>query len=171
MKTLTKIILFFDKTMIGLTIAVLSAIIFTVMSFIYAENTEKKNNYLKITLTDIQSLSKEVIQIKTIVESREKKIGLRKTAGVVSTLEKILKSLRLEAQVIKPLEKKKINEFIEENAELEIQGTNLNSIINLLYKIEISPMPMKIKNAAIKTTFEDTNKFIVKLTISLLSKG
>ncbi len=86
-------------------------------------------------------------------------------------MEKILKSLGLEARVIRPMEKKKANEFAEENAELEIQGTDLNRIVNLLYKIETFPVPMKIKNAAIHTTFEDPDKFIVKLTISLLSKG
>jgi hypothetical protein len=140
------------------------------MSFIYAGNIERKNNKLKTQLTDIQSLSNEVIQIKAIVESKEKKIGLRKSTGIVSTLEHILKSLELEAQVIKPLQKTNINEFTEENAELEMHNADLNSIVNLLYKIDISPVPMKIKSAAIKSTFEDPDKFIVKLTISLLSR-
>jgi hypothetical protein len=51
-----------------------------------------------------------------------------------------------------------------------MHNADLNSIVNLLYKIYISPVPMKIKSAAIKSTFEDPDKFIVKLTISLLSR-
>jgi hypothetical protein len=170
MKQFLKKILFFDRTVIVLSIAVLSAGIFTVVSFIYSGNIEQTNIRTKTRLTDIQSLAKETAHIKTAVNSRENKIGLRKTTGVVSALEKTLKSLGIEARALKPLEKKRINEFIEENAELEVQGANLNSIVNLLYKIEVSPYPMKIKNAALKTTFEDPDKFILKLTVSLMSK-
>ncbi|GBD95470.1 MAG TPA: hypothetical protein ENG83_02625 [Nitrospirae bacterium] len=171
MKRLAEKIIFFDKTISVLAVAVTIALIFTVMSFIYAGNMEKKNNELKTRLTGIQSLSREVIQIKTVVESKEKKISLRKSTGVVSVLEQILKSLGLEAKEIKPLKKIKVSEFTEENAELEIQDVDLNSIVNLLYKIDISPLPMKIKSAAINSTFEDPDKFILKLTVSLLSRG
>lgn len=171
MKKLAGKILFFDKAILVLSFAILLAVILTVMSVIYAENYESKNRQLKIRLSEIQSLSKDIVQIKAVVESRENKIGLKQATGVVSTLENILKTLGLEAQVIKPLGKTKISEFTEDNAELEIQGADLNSIVNLLYKIDISPVPMKIKTAAIKTTFEDPDKFIFKLTISLMSKG
>jgi hypothetical protein len=135
------------------------------------KNTEGKNNQLKTRFNEIESLTDEVIQIKTIVESKEKKIGLRKSGGIVSSLEQVLKKLGLAANVIKPLGNKKVSVFMEENAELEILNIDLNSIVNLLYKIENSPVPMKIKNASINTTFENPDKFILKLTISLLSKA
>jgi hypothetical protein len=163
--------LYFDKTLIVLTVAALAAAIFIVMSFIYAGNTERKNSQLNAQLADIQSIAGKIVRIRTIVGSKEKKIGLKKSMGVVSTLEQVLNGLGLEAQVIRPLDKTRINEFIEENAELEIQNTDLNSIVNLLYKIDRSPFPMKIKNAAIETTFQDPDKFILKLTISLMSRA
>lgn len=171
MKKLSGKILFHNKAILVLSFAITLAVILTVMSVIYAQNYESKNRRLKTSLSGIQSLSKDIVQIKAVVESKEKKIALKQSAGVVSTLENILKTLGLEAQVIKPLGKSKINEFTEDNAELEIQGADLNSIVNLLYIIDISPAPMKIKAAAIKTTFEDPDKFIFKLTISLMSKG
>ncbi|GBD96306.1 MAG TPA: hypothetical protein ENG75_04760 [Nitrospirae bacterium] len=171
MKTLAGKIIFFDKTISVLAVTMIIALIFTVMSFIYAGNMERKNRGLKTRLTAVQSLSRQVIQIKTVVESKEKKTGMRKSTGVVSALEQILKSLGLEAKEIKPLGKMKAGEFTEENAELEIQDVDLNSIVNLLYKIDISPLPMKIKSAAINSTFEDPDRFILKLTVSLLSRG
>ncbi len=171
MNTSARKILFFDKTILFLSIAVLSVTIFTVITALYAKKYENENNRLRTQLAEIQSLSKDVVRIKTSVESKEKKIDIKKSAGVVSTLEQILTGLGLEARVIRPLDKLKINGFTEENAELEIQGADLNSIVNLLYKIEISPLPLKIKTADIKTTFEDPNKFIFKLTVSLMSKG
>ncbi len=120
---------------------------------------------------EIQAFAGDVIEIKSFVESKEKKIGLRKSSGVVSTLEQVLKNIGLKAKKIKPLNKKKVDVFTEDNAELEIENTDLNSIVNLLYKIENSRVPLKIKTAAIKTTFENPDKFILKLTVSLLSKG
>lgn len=111
-----------------------------------------------------------MIQIKDIAESKERKIGLTKITGAFPALQQLLDSLELKAKAIKPLEKKKIKEFTEEDAELEIEGINLNQIVNLLYRIENSPFPLKVKNAAMKTAFENQNVFILNITASLISK-
>lgn len=166
---LNKIILTDRYILIALT-AVILAVIFLFITFISANNLERKNEKLKEQLTEMHVLNEELINIKDIVESKEKKIGLTKTSGVVSTLEQMLKNLGLSAKEIKPLEKKKVKEFTEEAAELEIEDIDLNKIVNLLYKIENSPVPLKIKSATIKTTFENPDKFILKLTTSLISK-
>jgi hypothetical protein len=171
MKPLTRNILFYDKTILVLSFAILLTVILTVMSVIYAGNYEGKNTELKNRLSEMRSLSRDVVQIKAVVESKEIKIGLKKSAGIVSTLEQLLKTHGLEAQVIKPLGKTKIDEFTEDNAELEIVNADLNSIVNLLYKIDISPVPLKIKSASVKSSFEDPDKFTLKLTVSLMSKG
>lgn len=171
MKKSLKKILFFDTISLILIMVLILVSAFTVITSIYANGIAKKNNTLKTQLTEIQSLSKRFINIKNIVESKENKIGLTKTAGVVSTLEQTLNSLGLKANIIKPLEKRRINEFIEEDAELEIKGIDLNSIVNLLYKIDNSPVPMKIKQTLIKTAFEDPDKFTLKITVSLISKA
>lgn len=164
-------ILFFDKPLLVLVFALLTALIVTGISFIYAGTYESKNRQLKTDLLNIRSIAGDVITLKTVVQSREKKTERKNTAGVVSTLEQILKTLGLEASAIKPLGRTKAGEFTEDNAELELQGTDLNSIVNLLYKIDISPVPLKIKNTSLKTTFEDPDKFVLKLTVSLMSKG
>lgn len=171
MKSRIRKILFFDKALLALSFMILVTIIFTVISVIYAGNFENKNRELKNQISELQTLSGEVIQLKAVVESKENKISLKKSAGIVSTLEQILKTLNLEAKIIKPLGTTKLAEFTEENAELEIQGTDLNSIVNLLYRIDISLAPLKIKNALVKTTFEDPEKFILKFTVSLMSRG
>ena len=170
MKTLSEKILLFDKPILFLSIAILLTIIIIVISVISSGNYKDKNAQLKDRLSEIVSMSEDVVKIKAVVESKENKIGRKKSAGIVSTLEGILKTLGLKAQVIKPLGKTKISEYTEDNAELEIHGADLNSIVNLLFKIDISPVPMKVKAAAIKTTFEDPDKMIFKLTISLMSR-
>ncbi len=170
MKLIISKIIFSDRyTLITVTAVILIAI-FTFITFISANKIEKGNGKLKNQLTEMQMLREELIHIKDIVESKEKKIGLTEVSGVVSALEQMLNTLGLEAKVIKPLEKKRIKEFKEEDAELQIENIDLNKIVNLLYRIENSPVPIKIKNATIKTTFENPNIFILNLTASLISK-
>ncbi len=138
--------------------------------FISSSNLKRENRKLKNQLHEIKTFTEEIIYIKDSVESREKKIGLTEVSGVVSVLEQMLSSLGLEAKVIKPLEKKRIKEYSEENAELQIEDIDLNKIVNLFYEIENSPVPVKIKNVIMKTTFENPDIFILSLTASLISK-
>ena len=163
-------LIFSDRyTLITIIAAILTAI-FTVVTFISANSYERNNEKLKNQLNEMQILRDELIHIKAIVNSKEKKIGLTKVSGVVSTLEQMLNSLGLEAKVIRPLGKKQIKEFTEEDAELEIENIDLNKIVNLLYKMENSPVPVKIKSVTIKATFENPNVFILSMTASLISK-
>jgi hypothetical protein len=170
MKIMISKIIFSDRYTLIIVIATILIAIFTFITFISVNNFERKNEELKEQLKEMQILKDELIYIKDIVESREKKIGLTEVSGVVSALEQTLSSIGLKAKVIRPLEKKRVKEFIEEDAELQIENINLNKIVNLLYRIENSPVPIKIKNTTIKTTFENPNKFILNLTASLISK-
>ncbi len=163
-------ILFSDKTLLGLAAAIVTVIIFTVTSFVYNGNIKDKNDRLNIQLERILNIENDVGRLIKEVNSKEKKISKMRAAGIVPTLEQILKKLGLKAISIKPLGKKKADAFTEENAELEIKNLDLNRIVNMLYMIKTSRVPMKIKAASIKTAFEDPDKFIIKLTVSRLSK-
>ena len=170
MKASLKLI-FMDRTILLLSSILILALFFTIASSIYVNKYENENKILKNRLDEIQAFAGDIIEIKSFVESKEKKIGRRKSSGVVSTLEQVLTNIGLKAKKIKPLNKKKVDVFTEDNAELEIENTDLNSIVNLLYKIENSRTPLKIKTASITTTFENPDKFILKLTVSLLSRS
>jgi hypothetical protein len=164
-------LLSFDRTTLTLVILIIAALLFVIVSFAYTGKSRSANAALRTQISEMQSLSQGVVTLRNLVESRERKISLSKTSGVVSAMEQILEILGLEANVIKPLEKKKVNGFMEENAEIEIGSTDLNSIVNFLYKIETSPVPLKIKSTTMKTTFENPDRFILQLTVSLLSKA
>jgi hypothetical protein len=159
-----------DKRLFLLVVAIAVVIISTIITSIRADKLERRSNALKSQLTEIHSLRRGIIQIKRMVESKEKKIGLTKVTGVVATLEQILESLKIKADVIKPLGKKRIQAFIEEDAEVEIREIDLNSIVNLLYKIDNSPAPLKIKDVTMRTTFADPDKFNLNITVSLIHK-
>jgi len=171
MNNLVRKVLFFDKTISVLSVLSLIAIVTIIVTFIYANETNTRNIALRGQLSEINSLASGVVDIKGFVQSKEKKIGLRKTKGVVSTMQQMLTSLGLKAKTIKPLDKKKVLEYLEENAELELDATDLNHIVNLLYKIETSPIPIKIKSTSMKTSFEDPDKFTLKIMLALITKG
>ena len=164
-------ILFFDRSLLVLSFAIILIALFTIISFVYTGNLEKQNTTLRSRVAELQSLTGGVTALKSTVDLKVKKIGLTKTGGIVPVLEQLLNSLGIKAKAIKPLEKNRVRDYMEEDAELEIQETDLNSIVNLLYKIDNSPVPLKVKSSAIRTTFEDPDKFILKLTVSLLSKA
>ncbi|MEW6602229.1 MAG: hypothetical protein AB1499_14745 [Nitrospirota bacterium] len=171
MKKRTVNLLLYDKTILVLSFAILLTIILAIMSVIYGRSFEGKNEQLRNSLSEMQALSGDVVRLKSVVGSKEKKIGLRKSAGIVSVLEQILKSHGLEAKVIKPLGKTKVDEFSEDTAEVEIDNADLNSIVNLFYKVDVSPSPLKIKAASVRSAFENPDKFVLKLTVSLMSRG
>lgn len=171
MNTFLKKTLFLNKTTMFIIIIVFLALAYDIFSFIHARDIERKNSLLSPEIAEMQALAADALQIKQTVALKEKKITRGRPAGIVSTLEQMLKNLGLEAQVIKPLNKKKTDGYTEEGAELEIRKTDLNSIVNFLYNIENSPTPLKIKYASITTMFESPDKFILKLTVSLLGKG
>lgn len=170
MKKMTKEIFLYDKRSIMLLSAIAIVIVIIVTVSINIRDIRKRDEAQKAQLVELESLTAGLNEMKEAVNSKEKKIGLTKESGVVSRLEQILKSIGLEAHALKPLQKKNVYEFTEEDAELEIQKIDLNGIVNLLYQINNSPAPMKIKAAAIKTSFEDPDKFTLKLTASLISR-
>lgn len=171
MKPTWKNVLLLNRTVIILMAMIIAVSVLSVASFFYSKRTGETNADLKNQFIHMNSLIEDLIELKTIVESKEKKIGLVKSAGIVSALEQISTGMGLKAKAIKPLDKTVSGEFTEESAEFHLEGIDINSIVNLLYKIESSPIPLKLKNASMKTTFEDPERFTLKLTVSLISKG
>lgn len=170
MKRMIKLLLLSDKHSMILLLAIAVVIIMTITVSVNSRDARKRNESLKAQLIELNSLGAGLIDMKELVNAKERKIGLTKESGVVSRLESILKSMRLEARALKPMQVNRINEFTEEDAELEIQNIDLNGIVNMMYQINNAPAPMKIKSASIKSTFEDPDKFTLKLTASLISR-
>ncbi len=163
-------ILQFDRALLSIIFLCILALITIITSYVFTRNFQGNNTALTKQITEISSMTEGVIKMKSLVDSRENKIRSSKAKGIVSAMEQILGTLSLKAKVIKPLSKKKLTPFMEENAEIEIQDIDLNHIVNLLYKIDTSPSPMKINSTSINATFEDPDKFILKFTVSLLTK-
>jgi general secretion pathway protein M len=58
--------------------------------------------------------------------------------------------------------------YIEDSAEVTIEGLTANEIVNLLFKLEKGNKPVVIKKTLLKTRFDDPSKLDVTMTIALL---
>jgi len=69
---------------------------------------------------------------------------------------------------IKPLKGEERGGYLEDAAEVKIDGVNANEAVNLLFRIEKGPRPVIIKKALLKTRFDDPARLDLTLTIALL---
>lgn len=58
--------------------------------------------------------------------------------------------------------------FVEDAAEVRIDGLSANEAVNLIHRLEKGAKPVMIKKAQIKTRFDDPAKLDLTLTVALL---
>ncbi len=69
---------------------------------------------------------------------------------------------------IKPLKVEERGGFLEDAAEVKIDGVTANEAVNLLFRLEKGPRPVVIKRALLKTRFDDPARLDLTFTIALL---
>jgi general secretion pathway protein M len=58
--------------------------------------------------------------------------------------------------------------FIDETADIRIEGLTANEVINLLYRMEKGSRPMALKKVNVRVRFDDATRFDLGMTASLL---
>jgi general secretion pathway protein M len=69
---------------------------------------------------------------------------------------------------IKPVKGEDIPGYVEDAADVKIEGLSANETANLLYRLEKGARPVTVKKALIKQRFDDPSKLDVSLTIALI---
>lgn len=69
---------------------------------------------------------------------------------------------------IKPLKGEERPGYVEDAAEVRLEGLSANEAMNLLFRLEKGTRPVVIKKALIKTRFDDPAKLDLTLNIALL---
>jgi general secretion pathway protein M len=69
---------------------------------------------------------------------------------------------------ITPLKGEERGGFIEDAAEVKIEGLTANEAVNLLYRLEKGGRPVLVKRANLKTRFDDPSRLDLTLAIALL---
>lgn len=69
---------------------------------------------------------------------------------------------------IKPVKGDDIPGYVEDAAEVRMEGLTANEAVNLIYRLEKGTRPVTVKKALIKQRFDDPSKLDVALTIALI---
>ena len=107
---------------------------------------------------------------------REAGLGAQKLANRLSAVTpddspaKLLEEIGIKGKSsqIKSLKGEDRPGYLEDAAEIKIEGLSANETVNLLYRLEKGAKPVIIKRANVKTRYDDPAKLDVTLTIALL---
>ncbi len=69
---------------------------------------------------------------------------------------------------IKPVKGDELPGYVEDAAELRMEGLSGNEAINLIYRLEKGARPVTVKKALIKQRFDDPSRLDLNLTIALI---
>lgn len=76
--------------------------------------------------------------------------------------------LKGRASQIKSVKGDDIPGYVEDAAELRMEGLSANETVNLIYRLEKGTRPVTVKKAVIKQRFDDPSKLDLNLTIALI---
>jgi general secretion pathway protein M len=69
---------------------------------------------------------------------------------------------------IKPVKGEDLPGYVEDAADVKIEGLSANETVNLIYRLEKGGRPVTVKKALIKQRFDDPSKLDLALTIALI---
>jgi general secretion pathway protein M len=69
---------------------------------------------------------------------------------------------------IKPIKGEERGGYLEDAAEVKMDGLTLNEAVNLIFRLEKGARPVVIKKSMLKTRFDDPSKLDLTLTVALL---
>ncbi len=83
---------------------------------------------------------------------------------------KIIESIGIKGKTgrVTPLKGEQRGGFVEDAAEVSMEGLTANEAVNLVYRLEKGEKPVLVKKAQFKTRFDDPSRLDVTLAIALL---
>lgn len=83
---------------------------------------------------------------------------------------KVIEDIGIKGKGVKisPLKGEERSGFIEDAADVRIEGLTLNESVNLLYRLEKGSRPVVLKKANLRVRFDDPSRFDLALVIALL---
>jgi len=83
---------------------------------------------------------------------------------------KIIEEIGIRGKAVKitPLKGEERNGFIEDAADVRIEGLTANETVNLLYRLEKGGRPVSLKKTNLRVRFDDPSRFDLALVVTLL---
>jgi general secretion pathway protein M len=121
-----------------------------------------------------ETVLKELLPLK--VAYRSARMTADQLAGRMAVLRpddtpaKIIEEIGIKGKGVKmtPLKGEERSGFIEDAADVRIDGLTANETVNLIYRIEKGSRPVTIKKANLRVRFDDPARFDIALTMALL---
>ena len=146
--------------------------ILIIPALIWERASSRELSQLKTRFTEFSILSAEYRSLKEQVGSIEQKRFLTKTSGIAKVLDDAFLSLGVKGKMksIKGIVSREIKGQInEETAEVQMEKVTMNELVNILYKLENTPLLLSIQKVALKKSFDKPDLLDVTMTVSLFT--
>lgn len=159
-----------DKRFIYVLLVVTGFIIIVALGMNLLSSERRELKLLKEQRKEMLMLRGEFLSLKQRIDVVESKKKLSNVQGVVQAIDEVFLPIGLKDKIktVKSTGRREIKDGFEEEADLQIEKVNMNEMINILYKIENSPMVLTIRRIAIKKSFENPELLNIALTLSFL---
>jgi general secretion pathway protein M len=64
-----------------------------------------------------------------------------------------------------------LGEFVEDSVEMKIGGVSLPELVELLYRLQRGPVPLRVSRLTMRKRFNDPQAFDVTLSVSMLTRN
>ncbi|MBI3592861.1 MAG: hypothetical protein HY099_05220 [Nitrospirae bacterium] len=158
-----------DKRLLTAVATALSVIL-CVIALNLSLSSEKELKNLKNRQKELALLKNEYLSLKNRIDVVEGKLALTNVKGVVQAVEEVFLSLKLKQKLksVKPVAVKEIKGAVEEEAEVQVEKTDMNEMVNIFYRIENAPMSIFIKKTNVRASFENPALLDITMTIALI---
>lgn len=126
----------------------------------------------KTALERFSLIEREYAVKKARLDSLSRKAPLASGDSVISILEETAKGIGINNKVtsLKPLAEKQASGYVEKEAEIKMEGVDLNQLVNFLYRIEANKYLLVTSEFSAKSRFDDPMLLDVRLKISLFAR-
>jgi len=124
-------------------------------------------------LAAFNRLAEEYIERDTQLRAFEKKVRPSSASrSVVALIEEIATRIKVKNRVtsLLPLKEEARGGYLEQGAEVKIEGIDLNRLINLLYKIEHHQALLLIREFTLESRFDNPQLLDVRIKIVQITK-
>jgi hypothetical protein len=159
-----------DKRFIYVLLMLTGFIIIVALGMNLLSSEKRELEIVKEQRKDMLMLKGEFLSLKQRIDAVEGKKNLSDVQGVVQAIDEVFLPIGLKDKIktVKSTGRREIKDGFEEEADLQIEKVNMNEMINILYKIENSPMVLTIRRIAMKKSFENPELLNIELTLSFL---
>jgi hypothetical protein len=159
-----------DKRFIYVLLVLTGFIIIVAIGMNLLSSERRELKILKEQRKEMLMLKNEFLSLKQKIDAVEGKKNLSNVQGVVQAIDDVFLPIGLKDKIktVKSTGRREIKDEFEEEADLQIEKVNMNEMINILYKIENSPMVLTIRRIAMKKSFENPELLNIEITLSFL---